>query len=128
MVRILITLIGLHSVVLGVLMLVQPGWVLGLMGFPAGIPIFFPSQSGIFLVILGISYLLALAEPAFIKIILISKAGAVGFLVAHAAFLGAPSIVWAAAAGDGVMLAVLSAALYRDRKPFSPARANNLAK
>jgi hypothetical protein len=125
MVRILITLIGLHSVGLGGLMLVQPRWVIGLMGFTGEIPVFFPSQSGIFLVILGLSYLLALAEPAFIKIILLSKIGAVIFLVVHAALLGAPPIIWAAAAGDGAMLAVLSAALYREKWARSRAGAGN---
>ena len=125
MVRIIITLIGLHSVLLGGLMMAQPRWVLGLLGFPGEIPIFFPSQSGIFLVILGISYLLALVEPAFIKIILYSKACAVFFLVAHAAFLGAPPIIWAAAVGDGGMLALMSTALYWEKRSLARAGSGN---
>lgn len=115
-VRILIGLIGVHSVVLGLGMLLWPRFFLGRLGFAGAIPIFFPSQSGIFLLILGVCYLWALSEPALVKVILLSKAGAVGFLVVHAAFLGAPPIIWAAAAGDAGMLAALGAALYWRRR------------
>jgi hypothetical protein len=111
----MIGLIGLHSVALGVVLLILPRFALGLLGFSDAIPIFFPSQSGIFLIILGACYLRALVDPTFVRIILFSKACAVGFLVAHAAFFGAPPIIWAAAGGDGAMLAVLGAALYRER-------------
>jgi hypothetical protein len=111
MTRLLIALIGLHSLALGLLMLAVPRFMLRLLGFTGDIPIFFPSQSGIFLLVLGICYLIALREPAFVKVILISKAGAVLFLVAHAAFLHAPTIIWAAAGGDATMFTALAIAL-----------------
>jgi hypothetical protein len=85
------------------------------MGFPPPVPLFFASQSGIFLLILGICYLLALVEPGFVKVILISKAFAVVFLVVHVGFFSAPPIIGAAAAGDAAMLAALSMALIRCR-------------
>ncbi|MBM3851918.1 MAG: hypothetical protein FJ399_02040 [Verrucomicrobia bacterium] len=111
MIRLLIALIGLHSLALGILMLAVPRFMLGLLGFAGDIPLFFPSQSGIFLLVLGICYLLALRERGFVKVILISKAGAVLFLVTHAALLHAPPIIWAAAAGDAAMLTALAIAL-----------------
>lgn len=111
LVPLLITLIGLHSLALGLLMLTLPRLMLGLLGFTGTIPIFYPSQSGIFLLILGVCYLWALAEPAFVKVILFSKAAAVAFLLVHVAFLHAPPIIWAAAAGDGGMLVALWLAL-----------------
>ena len=79
------------------------------------IPSFFPSQSGLFLVILGACYLRALAEPGFVVTILLSKACAVGFLLVHVVFLGAPPIMWAAAAGDAGMLVAVGYLLRRHR-------------
>lgn len=122
LVRLLALLIGLHSCALGLLMLFVPELMLKLLGFPPGIPVFFPSQSGIFLLILGVCYIAALADPAFLWVILLSKAGAVLFLTVHAAFMGAPLMVWAAAAGDGGMLAALLAAcVWEGRKAVPPA-------
>lgn len=114
--RLLILLIGIHSCALGVVMLFAPHFMLQLFGFPEGIPAFFPSQSGIFLLILGICYLLAMAEPELVKIIVISKAFAVVFLFIHVVFLMAPPAIWAAAFGDSAMLAAVCAALFRHRR------------
>lgn len=60
--QVLIGLIGIHSCALGILMLLAPRFMLRLWGFPAPDSIFFPSQSGILLLILGICYLLALGN------------------------------------------------------------------
>ena len=109
-----VLLVGLHSCVLGLLMLLLPRWTLGLMGYGQPGDLFFPSQSGIFLLILGVCYLLALREPALVAVIVVSKALAVAFLVAHVAFLGAPPIIGAAAAGDAAMLAAVLWARRRD--------------
>ena len=105
--RLVVLLVGLHSVVLGLLLLFLPLWTLGLMGFGDPGPPFFPSQAGIFLLILGVCYLLALREPALVRVIVVSKAFAVAFLAVHAAFLGAPPVIAAAAAGDAAMLAAV---------------------
>lgn len=113
-VRVLVILIGAHSLALGALMLLASPLVLPLMGFSGSIPTFFPSQSGIFLVILGVLYLAALRYRDFVLAIFVSKAIAVVFLVVHAAFLGAPPIIWLAALGDGAMFAALLVAVLRD--------------
>ena len=114
--RTVILLIGLHSCALGLLMLLLPLWTLRLMGFGDPGSAFFPSQSGIFLLILGVCYLGALRRPALVFVILVSKALAVAFLVVHAAFLGAPAVVGAAAAGDAAMLAAILWARHRARR------------
>ncbi len=114
--RTVVLLIGLHSCTLGLLMLFLPLRAPRLLGFGDPGPAFFPSQSGIFLLILGICYLEALRRPALVFVIVLSKALAVAFLVVHAAFLGAPAILWAAAAGDGTMLAAVLWALCRARR------------
>ena len=109
--RLLIVLIGLHSCVLGLGMLFFPGPMMRFSGFPP-MPVFFPSQAGLFLIILGVCYLWSLADVAFVKIILLSKAKAVVFLVFHAVFLSVPPMVIAAAFGDAAMLLGLGAVLY----------------
>ncbi len=114
-VRTLAALIGAHSCLLGVAMLVAPGTMLGLLGFGETGPPFFLSQSGIFLLILGVCYLMAVTDPAMVKVILLSKAFAVLFLFVHAGFLGAPRIIWAAGAGDLAMLLAMVAALRYER-------------
>jgi hypothetical protein len=120
-IRGVIGFIGLHSSFLGLLLLFEPRLMMRLFGFPPSVPIFFPSQSGIFLLILGVAYLLALLDPTFVRVILISKAFAVVFLFAHAAFLHAPPIIWGMLAGDSTMLVTLSGALlwYRRRSGVS---------
>ncbi|MBI3944740.1 MAG: hypothetical protein HY321_02390 [Armatimonadetes bacterium] len=105
--------IGVHSCVLGGLMLLAPRAIVGLVGFPQTGPIFFASQSGIFLLVLGLCYLLALGNRALVPVILVSKALAVPFLLLHALFQGAPPLIWGAAAGDAAMLLALSVVLYR---------------
>lgn len=109
-------MIGIHSCALGTLMLFAPHLMLRILGFTQPMPVFFPSQSGVFLLILGVCYLLALSEPALVKIVLISKAFAVLFLLVHSVAFSAPPSVWAAGAGDTAMLGVLSGALLRHRR------------
>jgi len=103
-------------------MLFATDYMLRVTGFPGARPIFFPSQTGIFLFIFGIFYLLALREFAFIKTILVSKSFAVVFLTVHAVFLSAPPIIWAACVVDGGMLVALSAALVRARSAAAARR------
>ncbi len=115
-VRALILLIGLHSCILGILMLFAPHFMLTVFGFPDSDTIFFPSQSGIFLLILGAFYLYGFADLTLVRLILLSKAVAVVFLSFHAAFLSAPRSIWAAAAGDAAMLIGLAAAWHGYRR------------
>ena len=109
----MILLVGIHSCVLGLAMLLAPRLILATFGFAPSASIFFPSQSGIFLLILGVCYLRALVVPSFVWTILVSKALAVLFLLVHVAFLDAPPIIWAAAAGDAAMLAAVAVLLHR---------------
>lgn len=111
LVKILIAVIGLHSCGLGLLMLVATPFMLNLAGFQAAMPIFFPSQSGVFLVIMGIFYLMALRWPPFEWTILISKGFAVVFLTIHAGFLSAPRMIWAVNLEDALMLAGFAGAV-----------------
>jgi vacuolar-type H+-ATPase subunit I/STV1 len=113
--RWLILFIGIHSCFLGFVMLFVPRFVIGILGFSTSVPLFFPSQCGVFLLILGFCYLRALVEPSFIWTILVSKTFAVGFLLVHVVFLSAPPITWAAAAGDAGMLGATLFLLHRHK-------------
>lgn len=97
-------------------MLAVPRFVLATFGFPDSGDVFFPSQSGIFLLILGFCYLYAAAEPSYVWTIVLSKTMAVIFLFAHAAFLEAPPITWLALAGDASMLFGVGFLLRRHRR------------
>ena len=102
--RAVVALIGVHSVLLGLAMLFFPMSFSKLVGFPPAASSFFPSQSGAFLLALGICYLLALRDRALVWTILVSKTVAVLFLLTHALFLDAPPSVLAAGVGDFAML------------------------
>lgn len=115
--RWLILLVGAHSCLLGLAMLLAPRLMAEALGFEASVPVFFPSQSGIFMLILGVFYLRAIADPAYVWTILVSKALAVAFLLMHVLFLSAPPIIWAAGAGDAAMLAAVALLVRRNRRP-----------
>lgn len=104
--RIVVALVGAHSVALGLAMLFWPRDFARLVGFPETATIFFSTQAGAFLLALGICYLLALRDRALAWTIVVSKAVAVVFLLAHALFLDAPPSVLAAAAADLAMLGI----------------------
>ncbi len=111
--RLLILLVGIHSFILGVAMLFATRFMVATLGFATSTPPFFPSQSGIFMLILGLFYLYALVEPSFVWTIIVSKAFAVMFLFVHVIFLAAPPIIWAAGAGDATMLIAVALMLRR---------------
>ena len=112
----LLLLVGAHSCILGIAMLFVPRLMLATLGFPTDVPLFFPSQSGIFMLILGLCYLRALIEPSFVRTLLVSKAFAVAFLLVHVLFLSAHPIIWTAGAGDAAMLVAVLLMLRRHRR------------
>ncbi len=110
--RLSILLIAGHSLIAGFALLFAPGDVLAFMRWPPVSDLFFVSQAGIFLVILGFAYLAALRHDVLVWLIVGSKLGAVMFLFGQG-FLGrAPLQVMLAGAGDaGLGLLALAAAL-----------------
>ncbi|MFQ6133070.1 MAG: hypothetical protein ACE5R4_13600 [Armatimonadota bacterium] len=98
--RACIVLIGAHSLALGFAMLFWPRHTLELFRWPPVDNLFFPSQSGIFLMILGAAYLAALWHDDLVWLILASKTAAVLFLFGHVVLAGAPVQVMLAGIGD----------------------------
>lgn len=92
-------------------MLHWPRQTMTLCGWEYDGPIFFPSQSGVFLLLLGMAYAIGARQQAFAKFLVVSKAVAVAFLVGQ--YLGgtAPKVVILAALGDGLMGAAVAGVL-----------------
>jgi hypothetical protein len=111
--NLLIVAVAAHSIVLGVLLLYFPVWTLSLVGWEYRGELFWPSQAGLFLVILGIAYAAAVRIRAFVWLAVGSKASAFVFLAVSPALLGAPRMVGLTGCGDGVMGLALAAVLWR---------------
>jgi hypothetical protein len=95
--------VAVHSIALGIAFLFFPLRVLGLVGWEYSGPVFWPSQAGLLLVILGAGYAAAVRVPAFLWFVVGSKAAAFVFLLASAFWVDAPRIVGLLGCGDGLM-------------------------
>lgn len=114
---------ALHSVVLGFGMLFIPVQLMGLVGWRYEGPLFYPTQSGIFLLILGGAYAAGLWYRPFVWLLVASKAAAVSFLVVSVVVRTGPPIILLLALVDGSMgLGVAALAVWHDRALRSPLR------
>lgn len=113
--KLLIVLVAVHSVVLGIALLFMPFTTLRLFGWETGGQIFFPSQSGVFLILLGGAYFAALWHRPFAWLLVVSKGVAVLFLVTHYLLGTGPAVLLAAAFFDGLMGAAVLVVLVRKR-------------
>jgi len=98
-----IVIVAGHSIILGGALLIAPGRVLALTRWPLPADMFFASQSGVFLVILGFAYLAALWHEVFVWLIVGSKLAAVLFLFGHGILGGAPFQVMLLGAADACL-------------------------
>jgi hypothetical protein len=119
-----LTILGVaaHSVVLGLCLLSFPTWTLRLVGWEYSGEVFWPSQAGLFLIILGVAYGAAIRFRPLVWLLIGSKACALVFLLAHVTWLGAPRLAGLLGVGDGLMgltIAVLLAGLRTARQPAS---------
>jgi len=101
--RVVTLAVAAHSVTLGVCLLSFPGWTLRLVGWDYSGPIFWPSQAGLFLIILGVAYSAASQSRAMAWLLVGSKGSACVFLMAHALWLDAPRLAILLACVDGSM-------------------------
>ena len=108
--------VALHSIILGAAMLFQPTRMLGLVGWEYEGSVFFPAQSGIFLLILGGAYVAAIWHQPFVWLLVASKATALVFLFAEYLAGNAPPIILLQAVLDGFMgIAVAGSVTWRAR-------------
>ncbi len=109
----LVLAVAAHSLALGAAFLFFPLRTLALVGWEYSGPVFWPSQAGLFLLILGAAYAGAVRVRAFVWLVIGSKAGAFIFLLASAVWGDAPAIVGLLACGDGLMGGAVAFALWR---------------
>ena len=117
--RIIVAIVALHSIALGTAMLFWPTWTLRTFGWPYEGPTFFPSQSGILLLLLGISYVGGIYHLPFVFFLVVSKACAVAFLVTQYFVNEEQGLILESAAGDAIMGVAVALALvleYRARR------------
>ena len=108
--------VAAHSITLGAAMLFWPVQTMSLFGWEYRGQTFFPSQAGVFLLLLGVAYAIGAKQRAFARFLVGSKAVAVVFLIGQYLQGAAPNMVLLAAAGDGMMgLAVAAALIWEDR-------------
>jgi hypothetical protein len=117
--NLLIWAVSVHSLVLGTVLIVAPGWVHRLVGWSDGGPHFFVRQGGVFLLILGGTYLGALRHPPLLWLLVCSKAAAVVFLLAESVGGESPRLVLVAALLDAVMCAGAAIFVIRDKEARS---------
>ena len=109
-------IVAAHSMALGAAMLFWPERTMSLFGWDYQGQTFFPSQSGVFLLLLGVAYAIGARQRAFARFLVGSKAVAVVFLIGQYLQGAAPNTVLLAAIGDGVMgIAVATALIWEDR-------------
>lgn len=99
--------VSLHSLLLGFTVMAFPARFLALITWPYPERPFFPSQAGVFLMLLSLAYFLALKYRGMVRFIIFSKVVAFAFLMFHFLFVGAPFIVFPTALLDGLMGATL---------------------
>jgi hypothetical protein len=101
--KVLVLAVAGHSITAGILLVIFPLWMLKLAGWDYTGQAFWPSQAGLFLMLLGSAYALAIRLRALIWFLIVSKACAFVFLLLSLVWLNAPKVVVAMAVGDGLM-------------------------
>ena len=110
--RVTLCLVGLHSAVLGVIIyfFTVPFYQFFFSIDPDNF--FFIKQSGIFLFLIGLFYLIPVMDMERYKLLIVlvvfSKVTAVAFLLENAHLTPSPPILYLAALGDGLMAAAIS--------------------
>jgi hypothetical protein len=100
---VVILAVAAHSMALGLALLCFPMWVLKLVGWDYSGEAFWPSQAGLFLILLGTAYAAALCWRPLAWLLIGSKGCAIVFLWAHVLWLGAPRLAGLLGIGDGLM-------------------------
>ena len=116
--QIFIILVALHSLILGSAMLFWPLTTMKFFGWEYEGPVFYPAQTGVFLVLLAGAYLAGLWYRPFAWFLVITKAVAVVFLLTEFYIVenDPPRTLLVAAFFDGLMGITVGGALFQSRK------------
>ena len=119
--NLLVLAVASHSITGGVLLLFFPLWTLKLVGWNFAGQMFWPSQAGLFLALLGGVYASAIRLRALIWFLIISKACAVVFLLLSVVLLDAPRAAIGMAIVDGLMGLSVALVYWRETRAGDPA-------
>ena len=101
--RALIILIGLHSIIVGVMLLFFAEWAIDFAGWSGADPVFFIWQAGAFHFVLASGYLVEYSRTQTITLLLIAKTIAFVFLIGGSLLTDTPWSVWLSGLADGAM-------------------------
>lgn len=105
--RVLVSLIALHSTIVGVMFMVAPQWTMQFAGWRSIDPPFFAYQAGIFHFVLAVAYMLEYGRYRGISILVTAKCIAFVFLLTAAVIDPIPWAVWTSGVLDGAMALVM---------------------
>ena len=101
--RVLIYLISLHSIIVGIMLLIFGEWAVRFAGWAGADPIFFIWQAGVFHFVLVAGYLVEYSRHRSISLLVIAKTTAFVFLVGGSLLADTPWSVWFSGIFDGAM-------------------------
>jgi amino acid permease len=120
---ILLSLVALHSAVVGLVLIVAPPSMMEAFGYAAIAEPFFKTQGGVFHIVMAVAYALAALDPkgrrTMVAFTIAAKMIATVFLVVYYAVVSAIPVILASAAGDFLM-GVLLLLLFRTVTRRSP--------
>lgn len=123
--KIIIGAIAAHSLVLGAALLTRPEWTLALANWDYEGNLFFPAQSGVFLILFSGVYLEALHRRSFAWLLVVTKGVAFSFLLTSYWIGIAPPMSLVAASFDALMgLAVAVIVIYNIRQEHRQSHLN----
>jgi hypothetical protein len=117
----LVILIALHSIGVGLFLVLAPEWGARMGGFGAVEPLFFPRQAGVFHFVAATAYLLEYFRYRGVLVLVVTKCVAVIFLLTTSAVDSVPWVVPLSGVADGLMgLAVALVRRARGRRLTGP--------
>jgi len=101
--RALVSLIALHSIVVGLFLTFATDWGARFGGFASPLPLFFPRQAGAFHFVVAGVYLVEYFHYRGVGLLVMTKSMAVVFLFLTAVLDSVPWVVPLSGVGDGLM-------------------------
>jgi VIT1/CCC1 family predicted Fe2+/Mn2+ transporter len=105
--RLLVSLISLHSTIVGAMFMLAPQWTLRFAGWPGIDPVFFAYQAGVFHFVLAAAYLLEYHRYRGVSVLMTAKITAFVFLISATIIDPIPWAVWTSGILDGAMALVV---------------------
>ena len=115
--RIFVILVALHSLIIGLLLLLAPRWATTFGGWDHAEPLFFVRQGGAFHLVVVFAYLFEHYRSRTMVVLIFAKILAFVFLGACALLGSVPWAVGVSAVGDGLMAVAAVVLLRWSRQP-----------